>query len=86
MIRGLYFRITATFLVIVLISIGVAFLFTNQMFKRDARGQLPNQLEKSIARIEQLYAVSKPQICKHFWKRSQACKGSQLSLLAAPTI
>ncbi|CAM4506499.1 signal transduction histidine kinase [Paenibacillus endophyticus] len=66
MIRSLYVRITATFLVVVLISIGVAFLFTNQMFKRDARGQLPNQMEKAINRIEQLYAVSKPASLKEF--------------------
>ncbi|WP_138755815.1 sensor histidine kinase [Paenibacillus sinopodophylli] len=66
MIRSLYVRITATFLIIVLISIGVAFLFTNQLFKRDARGQLPNQMEKAIVRIEQLYAVSKPSSMKEF--------------------
>lgn len=58
--RSLYFRITATFLLIVVISIGVAFLFTNQMFKRDARGQLPGQIDSAIERIEQLYAVSAP--------------------------
>ncbi|WP_337100246.1 sensor histidine kinase [Paenibacillus sp. YIM B09110] len=58
--RSLYFRITATFLLIVIISIGVAFLFTNQMFKRDARGQLPGQINSAIERIEQLYAVSDP--------------------------
>ncbi|MGO4548663.1 ATP-binding protein [Paenibacillus sp. 2TAB23] len=80
MIRSLYVRITATFLVVVLISIGVAFLFTNQMFKRDARGQLPNQMEKAISRIEQLYAVSKPASLKEFLEEVSDQQG--LSIIA----
>ncbi|MEV5029371.1 sensor histidine kinase [Paenibacillus sp. LPE1-1-1.1] len=80
MIRSLYVRITATFLIIVLISIGVAFLFTNQMFKRDARGQLPNQLEKAIERIEQLYAVSEPASMKEFLEEMSNLQG--LSIIA----
>lgn len=83
MIRGLYFRITATFLVIVLISIGVAFLFTNQMFKRDARGQLPNQLEKSIARIEQLYAVSKPADLQAFLEEISSLQGQSIVAISS---
>jgi len=78
MIRSLYFRITAAFLVIVLISIGVAFLFTSQMFKRDARGQLPNQLEKAIDRIEQLYAVSKPANLQAFLEEISALEGQSI--------
>ncbi|WP_141506353.1 HAMP domain-containing sensor histidine kinase [Paenibacillus luteus] len=78
MIRSLYFRITATFLIIVLISIGVAFLFTNQMFKRDARGQLPNQMDKSIDRIEQLYAVSKPSSMQEFLNEMSALQGQSI--------
>lgn len=80
MIRSLYVRITATFLIIVLISIGVAFLFTNQMFKRDARGQLPNQLEQAIERIEQLYAVSEPASMKEFLEEMSNLQG--LSIIA----
>ena len=78
MMRSLYVRITATFLIIVLISIGAAFLFTNQMFKRDARGQLPNQMEKSIDRIEQLYAVSKPASIKAFLEEMSALQGQSI--------
>jgi signal transduction histidine kinase len=78
MIHSLYVRITATFLIIVLISIGVAFLFTNQMFKRDARGQLPNLMEKSIDRIEQLYAVSKPTSIKVFLEEMSALQGQSI--------
>ncbi|WP_169085943.1 sensor histidine kinase [Paenibacillus sp. PL91] len=78
MIRSLYVRITATFLIIVLISIGVAFLFTNQMFKRDARGQLPNQMEKSIERIEQLYAVSKPASIQEFLDEMSTLQGQSI--------
>ncbi|MGM0883582.1 MAG: hypothetical protein ACQEXQ_21425 [Bacillota bacterium] len=80
MIRSLYVRITATFLIIVLISIGVAFLFTNQLFKRDARGQLPDQLDKSIDRIEQLYAVSEPASMKQFLEEMSSLQG--LSIIA----
>ncbi|HTG70572.1 MAG TPA: HAMP domain-containing sensor histidine kinase [Candidatus Udaeobacter sp.] len=78
MIRSLYVRITATFLVIVLLSIGIAFLFTNQLFKRDARGQLPNQMEKAIDRIEQLYAVSKPASMKAFLEEMSALQGQSI--------
>ncbi|WP_082198372.1 cell wall metabolism sensor histidine kinase WalK [Bacillus sp. FJAT-26390] len=78
MIHSLYVRITATFLIIVLISIGVAFLFTNQMFKRDARGQLPQLMEKSIDRIEQLYAVSKPTSIKVFLDEMSALQGQSI--------
>jgi signal transduction histidine kinase len=78
MIHSLYVRITATFLIIVLISIGAAFIFTNQMFKRDARGQLPNQMEKSIDRIEQLYAVSKPASIKEFLDEMSALQGQSI--------
>ncbi|RCW51820.1 histidine kinase dimerization/phospho-acceptor domain-containing protein [Paenibacillus prosopidis] len=80
MIRSLYVRITATFLIIVLISIGVAFLFTNQLFKRDARGQLPDQLHKSIDRIEQMYAVSEPTSMKQFLEEMSSLQG--LSIIA----
>jgi signal transduction histidine kinase len=83
MIRSLYFRITATFLVIVLISIGVAFLFTNQMFKRDARGQLPNQLEKAIDRIEQLYAVSKPASLQAFLEEIATLQGQSIIAISS---
>ncbi|OBZ11455.1 two-component sensor histidine kinase [Bacillus sp. FJAT-26390] len=76
--HSLYVRITATFLIIVLISIGVAFLFTNQMFKRDARGQLPQLMEKSIDRIEQLYAVSKPTSIKVFLDEMSALQGQSI--------
>lgn len=78
MIRSLYFRITASFLVIVLISIGVAFLFTNQMFKRDARGQLPDQMVNSIDRIEQLYAVSKPASLQEFLSEMSSLQGQSI--------
>lgn len=78
MIRSLYIRITATFLVIVLLSIGTAFLFTNQLFKRDARGQLPNQMEKAIDRIEQLYAVSKPASMKAFLEEMSTLQGQSI--------
>lgn len=78
MIRSLYVRITATFLIIVLISIGVAFLFTNQMFKRDARGQLPNQMEGAIDRIEQLYAVSEPASMKEFLEEMSNQQGMSI--------
>ncbi|OMF37831.1 two-component sensor histidine kinase [Paenibacillus sp. FSL H8-0548] len=78
MIRSLYFRITASFLIIVLISIGVAFLFTNQMFKRDARGQLPNQMVNSIDRIEQLYAVSKPASLQEFLSEMSTLQGQSI--------
>lgn len=80
MIRSLYVRITATFLIIVLISIGVAFLFTNQLFKRDARGQLPDQLHQSIDRIEQLYAVSEPTSMKQFLEEMSSLQG--ISIIA----
>ncbi|MDQ8733816.1 HAMP domain-containing sensor histidine kinase [Paenibacillus sp. LHD-38] len=78
MIRSLYVRITVTFLIIVLISIGVAFLFTNQMFKRDARGQLPNQMEGAIDRIEQLYAVSEPASMKEFLEEMSNQQGMSI--------
>ncbi|MBD2871259.1 sensor histidine kinase [Paenibacillus arenilitoris] len=80
MIRSLYVRITATFLIIVLVSIGVAFLFTNQLFKRDARGQLPEQLDKAIDRIEQLYAVSEPSSIGEFLEEMSSLQG--LSIVA----
>ncbi|MCA0756804.1 HAMP domain-containing histidine kinase [Paenibacillus sp. N4] len=80
MIRSLYVRITATFLIIVIISIGVAFLFTSQLFKRDARGQLPGQLDQSIQRIEQLYAVSEPASVQQFLNEMSRLQG--LSIIA----
>ncbi|WP_028612463.1 sensor histidine kinase [Paenibacillus harenae] len=79
MIRSLYVRITATFLIIVVISIGVAFLFTNQLFKRDARGQLPDQLISSIDRIEQLYAVSKPASIQQFLEEMSSLQGLSIA-------
>lgn len=78
MMRSLYVRITFTFLVIVLISIGIAFLFTNQLFKRDARGQLPDQLNKAIQRIEQLYAVSEPSSLKQFLEEMSTLQGMSI--------
>lgn len=78
MIRSLYVRVTATFLVIVLISIGVAFLFTNQLFKRDARGQLPDQVENDIYQIEQLYAVSEPLSMKQFLEEMSNQQGQSI--------
>jgi signal transduction histidine kinase len=80
MIRSLYVRVTCTFLVIVLISIGAAFLVTNQLFKRDARGQLPDQLSSSIDRIEQLYAVSEPASIQQFLEEMSSLQG--LSIVA----
>ena len=80
MIRSLYVRITVTFLIIVIISIGVAFLFTSQLFKRDARGQLPGQLDQSIQRIEQLFAVSEPASVQQFLNEMSRLQG--LSIIA----
>ncbi|MCU6708483.1 HAMP domain-containing histidine kinase [Paenibacillus sp. J5C_2022] len=60
MIRSLYFRITLTFLVIVLISIALSFLLTNQLFKQHVRGSLQSDIHRAIEQIEQLYQVSRP--------------------------
>lgn len=78
MIRSLYVRITATFLIIVLVSIAVAFLFTNQLFKQGARGQLSDQMGNSIDRIEQLYAVSKPASIQEFLEEMSKLQGQSI--------
>ncbi|MWC29975.1 HAMP domain-containing protein [Paenibacillus sp. MMS18-CY102] len=48
------------FLVVVLISIVVAFLFTNHYFRKDFRAEQSIQLSNTISDIERLYMVSEP--------------------------
>ncbi|NIK77902.1 signal transduction histidine kinase [Paenibacillus castaneae] len=76
--RSLYVRVTVTFLIIVIISIGIAFLITNQLFKRDTRGQLMDQMGKAIDRIEQMYAVSEPSSMKHFLEEMSKLQGQSI--------
>ncbi|MCM3629509.1 HAMP domain-containing histidine kinase [Paenibacillus glycanilyticus] len=59
MIRSLYVRIAVTFLVIVLVSISIAYYAANQLFRRDLQGQ--NGMEEMmITRLERLYNDSSP--------------------------
>ncbi|WP_341280974.1 HAMP domain-containing sensor histidine kinase [Paenibacillus sp. FSL H8-0537] len=69
MIRSLYVRVTMTFLVIVVISMGIAYWMADQIFTRDLSGQFPNQLDRSIVRMEQLYAASSPKSLSIFIKQ-----------------
>ncbi|MGG4142715.1 HAMP domain-containing sensor histidine kinase [Paenibacillus algorifonticola] len=69
MIRSLYVRVTLTFLVIVVISMGIAYWMADQIFTRDLSGQFPNQLDRSIVRMEQLYAASSPKSLSSFIKQ-----------------
>ncbi|MFF2480191.1 ATP-binding protein [Paenibacillus sp. NPDC058071] len=66
MIRSLYVRITATFLLIVLISTGISIFIANTTFKRDMHGQFEQSLRNTIARIEQLYNESMPRSLPRF--------------------
>lgn len=60
MIRSLYVRIAATFLLVVLVSIALSFVLTSQLFKQHSRGELREHLGETIERIRQLYDVSAP--------------------------
>ncbi|WP_168121448.1 HAMP domain-containing sensor histidine kinase [Paenibacillus sp. HB172176] len=68
MIRSLYFRIAATFLLVVVISIALAFLLTNQLFKEHSRGAMQSEIDSAFERIEQLNEVSEPSSLESFLK------------------
>lgn len=68
MIRSLYVRITLTFLIIVVISMFIAYIMANQLFRRDMRGQFGMDMSNTINRIEQLYNVSSPRSLPAFLK------------------
>ncbi|MFX3632497.1 MAG: sensor histidine kinase [Candidatus Pristimantibacillus sp.] len=72
MIRSLYVRITLTFLIIVLISMGISFLMASQLFSRDMEGQFGRNQGHMINRIEQLYQVSSPRSLPEFIEQISA--------------
>ncbi|MUT64544.1 HAMP domain-containing sensor histidine kinase [Paenibacillus sp. NEAU-GSW1] len=75
MIRSLYVRIAITFLLIVLVSMGVAYTTANLLFKHDMRGRFGNAMNHSLTRIEQLYAVSTPRSLPLFLEQVSNLQG-----------
>ncbi|GBG10251.1 putative two-component sensor histidine kinase [Paenibacillus agaridevorans] len=59
MTRSLYVRIVATFLLVVVLSIALAFLLTNQLFK-GSRGSVAQNYDDAFERIRQLHHVVEP--------------------------
>lgn len=66
MIRSLYVRIMATFLIVVIVSIALSFLLNSLLFKQQSRGSLMEQLNGDFERIQQLYDVSDPDSLQPF--------------------
>ncbi|MCK9858441.1 HAMP domain-containing sensor histidine kinase [Paenibacillus sp. ATY16] len=79
MIRSLYVRIAVTFLVIVLVSISIAYYTANQLFRRDLQGQ--NGLEEMmITRLERLYNDSSPRSLPMFLEQVSSLQ--EMSIVA----
>ncbi|GGG77972.1 sensor histidine kinase [Paenibacillus radicis (ex Gao et al. 2016)] len=78
MIRSLYVRITITFLIIVLVSMGIAFFMANLLFQRDMKGKFGGSMEHTIDRIEQLYTGSAPRSLPVFLEQVANLQGLTL--------
>lgn len=68
MIRSLYARIMATFLVVVLVSIGLSYFLTSMLFKQQSRGSMMQEIDGTFGIIEQLHEVSDPASLESFLK------------------
>lgn len=66
MIRSLYVRIMATFLIVVILSIGLSFLLNSLLFKQQSRGSLMEEIDSEFGRIQQLHDVSDPDSLQPF--------------------
>ncbi|MEK3885811.1 ATP-binding protein [Paenibacillus sp. PL2-23] len=64
--RSLYVRIMATFLVVVLISIGLSYLLTSALFKQQSRGTAMREVDSAFGLIEQLQGISEPASLESF--------------------
>ncbi|EFM10307.1 integral membrane sensor signal transduction histidine kinase [Paenibacillus curdlanolyticus YK9] len=74
-LRSLYVRLVGMFLAVVLISIAVAFLFTNHYFRKDIRTEQSIQLSNTISDIERLYMVSQPRGLMPFLSETARLQG-----------
>ncbi|MGO4109544.1 sensor histidine kinase [Paenibacillus sp. YAF4_2] len=79
MIRSLYVRIAVTFLVIVLVSISIAYFTANQLFRRDLQGQFGME-EMMITRLEKLYNGSSPRSLPAFLEQVSSLQ--EMSIVA----
>jgi signal transduction histidine kinase len=79
MIRSLYVRIAVTFLVIVLVSISIAYFTANQFFRRDLEGQFGME-EMMITRLEKLYNGSPPRSLPAFLEQVSSLQ--EMSIVA----
>jgi signal transduction histidine kinase len=82
MTRSLYVRIVATFLLVVVLSIGLAFLLANQMFKQ-SRGSLQQNYGDAFERIRQLHNVAEPSSLPRFLE--EIADIEEMSILAINT-
>ncbi|RIX51047.1 sensor histidine kinase [Paenibacillus nanensis] len=80
MIRSLYVRITATFLIVVVASIALSFLLNSLLFKQQSRGSLMEELDNEFGRIQQLHDVSAPVSLEPFLQELSAIH--KLSIVA----
>ncbi|MCR2806777.1 sensor histidine kinase [Paenibacillus soyae] len=66
--RSLYSRIMATFLIVVVISIGLSYWLTSALFQQQSRGSMMQEIDSTFGIIEQLHEVSDPASLESFLK------------------
>ncbi|MHA6481346.1 sensor histidine kinase [Paenibacillus sp. strain BS8-2] len=82
MIRSLYVRIVATFLLVVVLSIALAFLLTNQIFQQ-SHGSPNQNYHDAFERIRQLHNVAEPSSLPRFLE--EIADMEEVSILAVST-
>ncbi|QAY67104.1 hypothetical protein [Paenibacillus protaetiae] len=78
--RSLYVRITASFLLIVLLSMGISFLMANSLFRKNNSDQMENRLFNTLESVERLYNVSAPRALPMLLQETAMMQG--LSIVA----
>ncbi|MFD1954948.1 sensor histidine kinase [Paenibacillus thailandensis] len=81
--RSLYVRIILTFLLIVLLSMGISYAMANLLFRKDNSAFLEERLSASVRSIERLYAVSSPWSLPMFLQETADMQGLSIVAVSA---